>query len=162
MSDTLILRGSHLLTDPRLKSKGLIEGGAVAIRDGLVAETGTFAALSAKYPAAKVLGDGTQLLLPGLVDAHSHGRGMSPIQKGVFNDFLENCLLDWAYMPLLPPELTAGVCAWRHLRSGCTTLHHNGFDDDGPEGARRAHVAIKTYLDSGIRLAFSPGLRDES
>ncbi len=109
-----------------------------------------------------MLGDGTQLLLPGLVDAHSHGRGMSPIQKGVFNDFLENCLLDWAYMPLLPPELTAGVCAWRHLRSGCTTLHHNGFDDDGPEGARRAHGAIKTYLDSGIRLAFSPGLRDES
>jgi 5-methylthioadenosine/S-adenosylhomocysteine deaminase len=162
MSDILILRGSHLLTDPRLKSKGLIEGGAIAIRDGLVAETGTFATLSAKYPAAKVLGDGTQLLLPGLVDAHSHGRGMSPIQKGVYNDFLENCLLDWAYMPLLPPELTAGVCAWRHLRSGCTTLHHNGFDDDGPEGARRAHVAIRTYLDSGIRLAFSPGLRDES
>ena len=109
MSDMLILRGSHLLTDPRLKARGLIEGGAIAIRDGLVAEVGPFAALAAKHPGAKVLGDGTQLLLPGLVDAHSHGRGMSPIQKGVFNDFLENCLLDWAYMPLLPPELTAGT-----------------------------------------------------
>src|ERR1700733_8534951 len=67
MSDIMILRGSHLLTDPRLKAKGLIEGGAIAIKDGLVAETGTFAALAVKYPAAKVLGDGTQLLLPGLV-----------------------------------------------------------------------------------------------
>ena len=54
------------------------------------------------------------------------------------------------------------MCALRHLRSGCTLLHHNGFDDDGVEGARRAHIAIRTYLSTGIRLAFSPGVRDES
>jgi len=162
MSDILILRGSHLLTDPRLKAKGLVKDGAIAIQDGLVLETGPFAALSARHPGARVLGNGKQLLLPGLIDAHSHGRGLSPIQKGVQNDFLENALFDWAYMPVLPPELTSGLCAWRHLRSGCTTLHHNGFDDDGPEGARRARIAIRTYLDSGIRLAFSPGFRDES
>jgi hypothetical protein len=46
--------------------------------------------------------------MPGLVDAHSHGRGMSPIQKGVKNDFLENALFDWAYMHALPAELCAG------------------------------------------------------
>jgi hypothetical protein len=28
--------------------------------------------------------------------------------------------------------------------------------------ARRAHIAIRTYLSTGIRLAFSPGVRDES
>ncbi len=140
----------------------MIRDGAVAITRGIVAETGAFAALAAKYPGARILGDGTQLLLPGLVDAHSHGRGMSPIQKGVNNDFLENALFDWAYMPVLPPELTAALCAWRHLRSGATLLHHNGFDDDGPEGVRRAHAAIKTYRATGIRLAFSPGVRDES
>ncbi len=162
MSETLILRGRHMLTDPRLKSAGLVAGGAVAITDGVVADIGPFPEMHARHPGARVLGDGTQLLLPGLVDAHSHGRGLSPIQKGAHNDFLENALFDWTYMPVLPPELTAGVCAWRHLRGGCTTLHHNGFDDDGPEGARRAHAAIRTYLQSGIRLAFSPGLRDES
>jgi cytosine/adenosine deaminase-related metal-dependent hydrolase len=162
MPETILLHGSHLLTDPRLKSAGLIADGAVAITDGLVAETGRFAELRSRHPHARVLGNGTQLLLPGLVDAHSHGRGISPIQKGVRNDFLENALFDWAYMPVLPPELTAALCAWRHLRSGCTTLHHNGFDDDGAEGARRAHTAIRTYLATGIRLAFSPGLRDES
>jgi 5-methylthioadenosine/S-adenosylhomocysteine deaminase len=46
--------------------------------------------------------------------------------------------------------------------SGCTLLHHNGFDNDGAEGARRAHIAIRTYLSTGIRLAFSPGVRNES
>lgn len=162
MAETIIMRGAYAITDPRLREAGVISEGAVAITDGIVVETGPFAELAPKYPGAQVIGDGTQLLLPGLVDAHSHGRGLSPIQKGVHNDFLENALFDWAYMPVLPPELTASLCALRHLRSGCTLLHHNGFDDDGPEGARRAHVAIKTYLATGIRLAFSPGVRDES
>jgi cytosine/adenosine deaminase-related metal-dependent hydrolase len=162
MSETIILRGAYAIFDARLGPSGVIREGAVAITDGTVAETGPFTAIAPKYPGARVIGDGTQLLLPGLVDAHSHGRGLSPIQKGVRNDFLENALFDWAYMPILPPELTAAVCAWRHLRSGCTLLHHNGFDDDGPEGRGRAHAAIKTYLSTGIRLAFSPGVRDES
>jgi cytosine/adenosine deaminase-related metal-dependent hydrolase len=162
MAETIILRGAHVITDPRLGPAGVIPEGAVAITGGIVAETGPFATITPKYPGVRAFGDGTQLVLPGLVDAHSHGRGLSPIQKGVRNDFLENALFDWAYMPVLPPELTAAVCAWRHLRSGCTLLHHNGFDDDGAEGARRAQVAIKTYLATGIRLAFSPGVRDES
>src|SRR5215472_16495620 len=162
MSDIIIMRGAYAITDPRLGESGMIPAGAVLIMDGTVKETGPFTTIAAKYSGADILGDGTQLLLPGLVDAHSHGRGLSPIQKGVRNDFLENALFDCAYMPILPPELTASLCALRHLRSGCTLLHHNGFDDDGPEGARRARIAIDTYLATGIRLAFSPGVRDES
>ena len=162
MTDTIIMRGAYAITDPRLGRSGVIPSGAVVIMDGTVKETDPFATIAPKYPGARIIGDGTQLLMPGLVDAHSHGRGLSPIQKGVRNDFLENALFDWAYMPVLPPELTAAMCALRHLRSGYTLLHHNGFDDDGVEGARRVHIAIRTYLSAGIRLAFSPGVRDES
>lgn len=156
------MRGKYVLTDPRRKEAGVLRDGAIAIENGKVAETGSYAELRAKHPQARVLGDGTQMLMPGLVDAHSHGRGLSPIQKGVKNDFLENALFDWAYMHLLPPELCAGMTAYHHIRTGATTLHHNGFDDDGPIGRERAHKAIKVYFDSGIRLAFSPGVRDES
>jgi hypothetical protein len=56
-----------------------------------------------------VVGDGKQLLMPGLVDAYSHGRAISPIQKGVLNDSLENSLFDWAVMPPFDPELTAAL-----------------------------------------------------
>ena len=100
--------------------------------------------------------------MPGLVDAHSHGRGMSPIQKGVKNDFLENALFDWAYMPCCRPSCAREWPAYHHIRTGCTLLHHNGFDDDGRRGASRAHTAIRGLPRLGIRLAFSPGVRDET
>lgn len=158
----LLMRGKYVLTDPRRKAAGVLRDGAIAIDGGKIAAVGAFKTLREAHPQARVLGDGTQFLMPGLVDAHSHGRGMSPIQKGVANDFLENCLFDWAFMHVLPPELCAGMTAYHHLRSGCTLLHHNGFDDDGKVGAQRAHTAIATYRASGIRLAFSPGVRDES
>src|SRR3954447_2136824 len=143
MAETIIMRGAYVITDPRLGPSGVIPAGAVAITDGTVRENGSFAAIVPKYPGARVLGDGSQLLMPGLVDAHSHGRGLSPIQKGVRNDFLENALFDWAYMHLLPAELCAGMAAYHHIRTGATLLHHNGFDDDGAIGASRAHAAIK-------------------
>ncbi|HYR35228.1 MAG TPA: amidohydrolase family protein [Burkholderiales bacterium] len=162
MNGTLLMRGKHVLTDPRKKEKGLLRDGAIAIEGDRITAVDEFSRLVRNHPGTRVLGDGRQLLMPGLVDAHSHGRGMSPIQKGVKNDFLENALFDWAYMHLLPAELCAGMTAYHHIRSGSTLLHHNGFDDDGAIGQERAHQAIKVYLDSGIRLAFSPGVRDES
>src|SRR3954466_2311556 len=162
MSENIIMRGRYLLTDPRKKEKGVLKNGAIVVKGDRIAAAGAFEELQRANPGTKELGNGRQLRVPGLVAAHSHGRGMSPIQKGVQNDFLENALFDWAYMHLLPPELCAGMTAYHHIRSGCTLLHHNGFDDDGALGKTRAHVAIKVYLDSGLRLAFSPGVRDES
>jgi aryl-alcohol dehydrogenase-like predicted oxidoreductase len=64
---------------PRRGASGVIPDGAVVIIHGTVEETGPFAAIAPKYPGAGIIGDGTQLLMPGLVDAHSHGRGLSPM-----------------------------------------------------------------------------------
>src|SRR5262249_57453751 len=90
----------------------------------------------------------------------SEGGAISPIQKGVLNDYLENTLLDWAIMPPFGPELTAALGVVRHVRSGCTTLHHMGFDTEGPRALDLCERAIPTYLDAGLRLAFSPGVRN--
>jgi len=158
----LVLRGRYLVTDARKKASGVIADGAIAVAGGRVSDSGTFAEVRARHPQARVLGNGRQLLMPGLIDAHSHGRGLSPIQKGVPTDFLENALFDWAYMPVLPPELTSGLCALRHIRSGCTTLHHNSFDDEGKAGHERAHRSVQTYLHTGIRIAFSPSIRPKN
>src|SRR6266508_3683684 len=152
----LLLRGKHVLTNAALREKGVFDDGAILVRGDLIAEVGPWRALRARHRQARVVGNGKQLLMPGLVDAHSHGRALSPIQKGVLNDYLENNLLDWAFMPLFEPELTAALGVVRHVRSGCTTIHHMGFDTEGSQALDQCERAIRTYVDGGIRLAFSP------
>ncbi len=156
----LIVKGRYLIADPRRGPATIQEDAAIAIKSGLVAEVGPAADVIGRHPGVRVLGNGRQLLMPGLIDAHSHGRGLSPIQKGVRYDFLENNLLDWAHMVVLPPELCAAVCAVKHLRAGATTIHHYGFNDEGPMAVANAEAGIKAYLGTGIRLAYSPGVRN--
>jgi 5-methylthioadenosine/S-adenosylhomocysteine deaminase len=156
----LLVRGQYVITDAAAKHAGVLTDAAVVTSGSRITAVGDWRTLRRAHPRARVVGNGRQLLMPGLVDAHSHGRALSPIQKGVLNDYLENNLLDWTFMPIFEPELTAALGAWRHLRSGCTTIHHMGFDTDGPRARRRCEVAIRTYLDAGIRLAFAPGVRN--
>ena len=128
----LLVRARFVIPDAADRAAPALSDAAVLVSGSRIAAVGDWRKLRRTYPHARVVGNGKQLLLPGLVDAHSHGRALSPIQKGVLNDYLENNLLDWAFMPLFEPELTAALGAWRHLRSGCTTIHHMGFDTEGP------------------------------
>lgn len=156
----LILRGGWVLTDP---ARGdVIRDGAVRIEGGTVAELGPARDLIARHPGAEVIGGPDDIVMPGLIDAHSHGRGLSPIQKGVLYDYLENAFLDWSSMAYLPNELCAALSAVRHLRYGCTTIHHTGWNDEGPNATDEARKAIRSYRDAGIRLAYSPAVRNRN
>ncbi|MBN2325063.1 MAG: hypothetical protein JXQ30_15145 [Spirochaetes bacterium] len=80
---------------------------------------------------------------------------------GARYDYLENALIDWASMPGIDPELNAMLSAERHLRSGCTTMHHNNRGES-PGLDEIAKKTIKGYLNAGIRFAYSPGIRNEN
>jgi len=156
----LLVRGRYVITDASAGGAGVLDDAAVLVSGSRISAVGDWAGLRRRHSRARVVGNGKQLLMPGLVDAHSHGRALSPIQKGVLNDYLENNLLDWAFMPVFDPELMAGLAVWRHLRSGCTTMHHMGFDTEGPRAWSRCETAIRTYLRGGLRIAFAPGVRN--
>ena len=116
----LLVRGGWLLGDPATGE--VHRDAAVRIEGSFIAEVGDAADLMRRYPGAQVLGGPDDIIIPGLIDAHSHGRGLSPIQKGMTYDYLENAFLDWTAMAYLPNELCAALSAVRHLRYGCTTL----------------------------------------
>ncbi len=103
----LLVRGKYILTDAAVQGGGMIEDGAILICGQKIEAVGKFESLHQIYPAAIVFGNGQQLVLPELIDVHSHGRGLTPIQKGVPNDYLENNLFDWSFMPNVEPELIA-------------------------------------------------------
>ena len=102
----ILARGKWVITDARDGKEGILTDGAAYFSNGVVKETGDFATLRKKYPEATVKGNGKQLLMPGFVDGHSHGWGLSAIQRGLKYDFLENVLIDWAKMLNIDPELS--------------------------------------------------------
>jgi cytosine/adenosine deaminase-related metal-dependent hydrolase len=156
----LIVAGDHVLTDP---AAGTALADAAVLVDGRrIAALGTLPALRAAHPAAEVIGGAGRLVMPGLIDAHSHGRGLSPIQKGVPYDYLENAFLDWSSMVYLPNDLCAALSAVRHLRMGCTAIHHTGWNDEGPRAPEEAEKAVAAYRQAGIRLAYSPAVRNRN
>ena len=156
----LIVAGDAILIDP---AKGQVQhDAAVLVEGGRIAGIGPLATLRDAHPDAEVLGGAGKLVMPGLIDAHSHGRGLSPIQKGVPYDFLENAFLDWSSMVYLPNDLCAALSAVRHLRMGCTAIHHTGWNDEGPNALAEARRAVGAYAACGIRLAYSPAVRNRN
>lgn len=154
-----IIRGKYVLTDPELNKDCILSEGAVYISGNTIIDVGLYSEIVDKWPNKMIIGDGSQLLMPGIIDSHSHGRGLTPIQKGVPYDFLENNLLDWAYTQNFSPEITSSVCALRHIRSGSTTIHNNGFGlVAGSEGYDNR--SIEAFLQTGIRLAYSLAVRN--
>jgi len=148
----ILVRGKYVISDASAGEDGIFTDGGAYFSGGKVVEVADYESLKKKYPQATVKGNGQQLLMPGLIDGHSHGWGLTSIQKGIHYDFLENLLIDWAGMIDIDPELSTMMSAVRHLRSGCTTTHHIGGQHDTVESVEKR---IKCYQETGIRLALS-------
>lgn len=157
----MLIRGKYMLTVSPRGDLCFKEDHAVWVQGDTIQELGPYQELAARHPQDTVLGNGKQLLMPGLIDAHTHGAGLSYVQRGVKLDYLENSLLRFASAFQLAPETTAALNAVRHIRNGCTTLHHNesGTALD-PELQQTCARKIEGYRSTGIRLAFSPGIRN--
>ncbi|MGZ4682806.1 MAG: amidohydrolase family protein [Acidimicrobiales bacterium] len=96
MTVTLV-RGGHVLTMGPL---GDLRDGAVALDGDTIAAVGTWAALYAAHPDADVVGDEHGLVLPGLVNAHTH------LSEALIPGMGETLtLFDWAPAVIVPASL---------------------------------------------------------
>ncbi|HUN44893.1 MAG TPA: hypothetical protein VMU85_00175, partial [Stellaceae bacterium] len=84
-----IIRGKHIITRALDRHRvEQIDDGAILQRDGIIAEIGSFADLSRAHPDLPVIGSGSEVVLPGFVNAHHH-IGLSPVQLGIADTTLE-------------------------------------------------------------------------
>ena len=142
---TSIVRGRYLIARP----DRVIDDGALFQRDGAIEATGRFDDIRRRYDADEVIGGPGYVVMPGLVNAHHHGRGTGAFLGGLADDALERWLLGIpAARPGLDGRLGALVSALRMLRSGTTTVLHNHL---GPG----VLDAVGGYAVSGMRVAFS-------
>jgi cytosine/adenosine deaminase-related metal-dependent hydrolase len=66
---TTLIRGRSVLTSG---PAGALRDAAVRVDGGTIAEVGPWERLMSAHPEAEVVGDGTGVVLPGLVNAHGH------------------------------------------------------------------------------------------
>ena len=112
----------------------ILENHALLLRDGLIAELGPEAELTARYPAEEVLDAHGQYVMPGNICAHTHfygafARGMA-IPGAPPENFLQILQKLWWPLDLSLDEeavrYSALVCLVDAIRHGTTTLvdHH--------------------------------------
>ena len=162
-SPLLITNGQLVTWDDEI-----IEGGALYLENGLIAEVGSSANLSKKYPDAETFDARGQLIMPGNICAHTHfygafARGMAipgPAPKD-FPEILER--LWWPLDLALDGEAvrySALVSLIDAVKHGTTTLidHHAspnaiaGSLDviaDAVDGAARQFDVVALVLEFG-------------
>lgn len=155
-----------------------IEGGALYEEGGKIHAIGTYDELRRRFPNAQSIGGSDCIVLPGFVNAHSHGRGLTTYQMGQPDEPLETRIVEmfgrpeWGatgqMMPNSQPSYdgyldTAYSCA-KQIASGITTTLHSHQYINGPvdEYAARTRRVVEAYRDSGMRCAFTLGVRDRS
>jgi len=157
-----LLRGRYLVTDPcGLPSSGMIEDGAVLVTGSDVEEVGTWSDLRDRHGDAETFGSDRHLVLPGFVNAHHHGRGLSGVQLGIADDFLERWILDFWRMPPLDVYLDTLYSNLRMIRSGVTTVIHSSYAREWGQIETETTEALRAYADAGLRVAYAVGIEDE-
>jgi 5-methylthioadenosine/S-adenosylhomocysteine deaminase len=139
-----------------------LPNGAVAVTGETIEAVGTYEELSERYPGATVIGGEQFLLIPGLVNGHSHGRGLSDFQRGASDNTLETWLLDTRkYLPVSTYDDVAFSAA-RLLKSGVTTTMHSHIVKAPDKYEMEFEEALKAYSDAGMRVQFNPAIRNEN
>ena len=114
-----IVHGRYLITRASGHETSVLEQGAIYQNNyGVIKEVGAFQELSQKHPDVPVLGGDDFLVMPGLINAHHHGKGVSPLMKGSLDDHLEYWMADSWGRKSVDMYLDTLYACMKMLRSG--------------------------------------------
>ena len=162
MSSSLV-RGKYVICKITGRdSAEVVSDGAVYQRDGEIVEVGRYEDLKERHPGEEVIGSPRHVVMPGLVNDHFHV-GVTSYQLGVPD--LPLCLWGFARMGVkyLDPYLDQLYGAIQMIETGTTTvqaIHIVGQKAD-VKGVESADAAIKGFMESGMRVSYSPAASDE-
>jgi 5-methylthioadenosine/S-adenosylhomocysteine deaminase len=121
----LIVNGDHVVTMDA--DATIIENGAVAIHDGIILAVGPADEINASYAAEQTLPGDNRIVMPGLVNGHSHAA--MTLLRGVADDL---ALMDWLNNYIFPAEVEfvdaefvrigTELACWEMIRGGTTTF----------------------------------------
>ena len=121
----LIVKGDYVIS---MDAAGTVyKPGAVAVDEGLILAIGPVAEIEAEYSATEVLEGSNRIVLPGLINGHSHAA--MTLLRGVADDL---ALMDWLNNYIFPAEVEfvdpefvrigTELACWEMIRGGTTTF----------------------------------------
>ena len=121
----LIILGDTIVTMDATNT--VLENGAVAVDDGVILAVGPAAQITAEYSAMETLGSENRIVMPGLINGHSHAA--MTLFRGVADDLT---LMDWLNNYIFPSEVQfvdselvrigTELACWEMIRGGTTTF----------------------------------------
>ena len=121
----LIVEGSYVVTMD--ENQSVIKDGAVAIKDGLIIALASTADINSQYTAAEHIKGDNRIVMPGLVNGHSHAA--MTLLRGVADDM---ALMEWLNNYIFPAEVEfvdpdfvrigTELACWEMIRGGTTTF----------------------------------------
>jgi len=163
MTDVLVTDGTVLTQN---RDREVIENGAVAVEGDRISAVGPAARLEAETEPDRVVDAGGGVVIPGLINAHTHVSDV--FLRGAFEG--DRGLYDWLFNVKQPAlsvmtadehALAARLYCVEAIRSGTTTFVENAtaLDWTDLDPTRRK---LGVYDDLGVRNVYGAGLRDRS
>ena len=158
MTDTLITGAMVIAMDP---GRRVIVDGAIAVRDGVIVDVDHSEAVIARHQRVAnhvVLGGG--VVIPGLVNGHTHGcmaYGRTLGYDQTFQAWLGQTQLPMmAAMTLVDYELAETLTFAENLLGGNTTVGENGFFPAALHvGGDADEVTVRAAASTGARLVLA-------
>lgn len=153
----LVLEADHVLRDA---ASPVIAGGAVAIHDGIISACGSATEIRAAYPGAETVSLGHVCLMPGLVNAHQHGRGLSQVQLGFPDDSLEPWIARRRGRGVPDVYALTRLAALQMIENGVTATLHANYSYGSGYYEAELRASIRAYDEAGLRATICVGYAD--
>ncbi|MCS5573574.1 MAG: amidohydrolase family protein, partial [Pseudomonadales bacterium] len=121
----LIIKGDYIVT--MNDADQIIRHGAVAVESGTIVAVGPFVDIDRRYRAKETLSGEERLVMPGLINGHSHAA--MTLLRGIADDLSLNEWLNDYIFPaermFVDPEfvrLGTELACWEMVRGGTTTF----------------------------------------
>jgi cytosine/adenosine deaminase-related metal-dependent hydrolase len=155
---TILIEADYVLPGPR--AQALMADAAVVVSGSRIAAVGAALELKRQWADARVVSLPGCLLMPGLVNAHQHGRGLSQIQLGYHDDFLECWIAGRRARGILDGHAVTRLAAARMIANGVTATVHANYSYGTGDYERELRDQIRAYEDVGIRATMCVGAMD--
>ncbi len=152
MSDATILAPELVLLPEQHRAAAGLE---------IVVEAGRIAAIRPRGQGAAIELPG-QMLIPGAVNAHQHGRGITNFQHGFADERLETSLHARIGRGRLDPYAMTLLAAKRMIASGVTACVHGNVPYGTGDLAGEAGAMLRAYDDAGLRALVCLGAQDRA